>query len=282
MHATLLDRLRSDPPDLVLNLCDAGYANEATQELHVPALLEVLGVPYTGSPPSAMVLCYDKPLVTLLANSLGIPAPRECTVGPTDAIDTLDVVYPAFVKPAAGDGSVGINRGAVVSDAAALTRQLQWFRAELPGRAAVVQEYLPGEEYGMAVLGNPGRLRALPPLVVDYSALPADLPPILAFESKTGPATPYEEIAIQRAPLDEATIATLFDRAARLFERLGCRDYARFDFRTAADGTIKLMEVNPNPAWSREAKLALMARFEGLAYPQLLETIVEAAWARYA
>ncbi len=279
-HATMLDRLRAEQPDLVVNLCDTGFGNEATKELHVPALLEVLGIPYTGSPPTAMVLCYDKPLVSLLARELGIPSPRECTANPDTPFETLEVVYPAFVKPASGDGSVGINRHALVADAEALRKQLAWFREQLPGRAAVIQEYLPGPEYGLALLGNPGAFQDLPPLRVDFSALPPGLAPILAFESKTGPDTSYERIRIEPAALDAPTLATLRAHASALFERLGCRDYARFDFRTAADGTIKLMEVNPNPAWSCEAKLALMGRFGGIEYPQLLERIIDIAWAR--
>ncbi len=279
-HATMLDRLRADPPELVVNFCDTGFGNEATRELHVPALLEVLGIPYTGSSPTAMVLSYDKPLVNLLARELGIPSPRECTAYPDTPLEALDVAYPAFVKPASGDGSVGINRDALVPDATALAKQLAWFREQLPGRAAVIQEYLPGAEYGLALLGNPGSLQHLPPLRVDFSALPAGLPPILAFESKTGPDTPYEQVRVEQADLDEATLAQMVTHASALFERLGCRDYARFDFRTAADGTVKLMEVNPNPAWSREAKLALMASFGDIEYPKLLERIVDTAWAR--
>jgi D-alanine-D-alanine ligase len=68
--------------------------------------------------------------------------------------------------------------------------------------------------------------------------------------------------------------------AKRLFARLGCRDYARFDFRCAADGEPKLMEVNPNPAWANDGKLAFMAGFAGIAYPDMLKMILDAALRR--
>ena len=74
--------------------------------------------------------------------------------------------------------------------------------------------------------------------------------------------------------------ATIADQAKRLFARLGCRDYARFDFRVAADGEPKLMEVNPNPAWAYDGKLAFMAGFAGIDYPGMLEMIVDAALRR--
>ena len=75
-----------DPPDLVINFCDTGFRNVATQELHVPALLELLGVPYSGASPACMVLCYDKQIVRLLAEALGIPVPREVFLGRTSRL----------------------------------------------------------------------------------------------------------------------------------------------------------------------------------------------------
>lgn len=279
-HATLLDRLRDEPPQLVMNLCDTGFANRAALELNIPALLDLLGIPYTGAPPSAMVLAYDKSLVALLAGEQQVPVAHEAVVRPGEVIDAASVRFPAFIKPASGDGSVGITRGALAPDEAALRAQLAWLEETLPGGSVLVQEYLPGPEYGLALLGNPGSLRALPMLEVDFSALPPDAPPILAFESKTGPATVYDRVGLKPASLPRATVDELVAQATRMFERLGCRDYARFDFRTAADGTIRLMEVNPNPAWSCEAKLARMAGFAELSYSRLLEMIVDAAWVR--
>jgi D-alanine-D-alanine ligase len=288
-HRRLIDRLRSDPPDLVLNLCDTGFGNAPARELHVPALLELLDVAYSGASPQCMVLCYDKAVVRLLARELGVPTPREVYLPPPGSADggehdaALDVeaLYPALLKPAQGDGSVGIARDALVRTPAEARRTLAWLRRELPGRAALLQEFLPGPEYGLALVGNPpAGLVALPPLEVDYGALPAGLPPILAFESKTAPDTPYAAVRLGPARLGEEARAVLQRHAELLFARLDCRDYARFDFRTAADGEIKLLEVNPNPAWSPEAKLARMAGLGGRSYAALLELILEAARAR--
>lgn len=280
-HDELVDRVRRGGLDLVLNFCDTGFANAPERELHVPALLETLGIPYSGAPPAAMVLCYDKAIVRLVADSLGVPTPHETYLPAEARVDALDGPWPALIKPVEGDGSVGISRGAVVLDPVAARRQLDWFRRELPGRAALLQEFLPGREYGLALIGNRASgFSAFPPLEVDYGALPEELPRILAFESKTGPEMTYSAVRIRAAELDERTVALLRTRAELLFTRLGCRDYARFDFRTAADGEIKLLEVNPNPAWSSAGKLAQMARFAGTSYPELLSLLLETAWRR--
>ncbi|MGC1955883.1 MAG: hypothetical protein WA970_25610 [Gammaproteobacteria bacterium] len=82
------------------------------------------------------------------------------------------------------------------------------------------------------------------------------------YESKTDPASAYwKAIQLRRAEIESAVLDLLTQSAARLFARLQWRDYARFDFRTGGDGTIKLMEVNPNPTWDYEAKLAVTAGF---------------------
>ena len=135
---------------------------------------------------------------------------------------------------------------------------------------------------GLGLIGNPGLgFERLPMLEADFTNLPAGLAPILSFESKTDPDSPYwNDIRVVPADLPEAEQRALAQRCEALFGRLGLRDYGRFDFRTAEDGTVKLLEVNPNPAWGFDAKLALMAGFAGWSYAELLETLVLSAWAR--
>jgi D-alanine-D-alanine ligase len=281
-HAALFERFAKDPPELVVNFCDTGLRNVAAQELHVPALLEMLGVPYSGATPACMAICYDKQIVRLVAGALGIPVPREICLAPDEPLPERDDMYPALIKPNQADGSVGITKDAVVRSSDEAARYVAWLRRELPGGALLVQEYLSGREYGVGLIGNPGQgLEALPVLEVDYTRLPAGLAPILSYESKAIPDSPYwTEIRFKRAEADAEVLARVVGHAKRLFARLGCRDYGRFDFRCAADGVPRLLEVNPNPAWANDGKLAFMAGFAGIAYPDMLRMILEAALAR--
>ena len=276
-HEGLLERLRADPPAFALNFCDTGFRNRARLELHVPACLEMLGVPYSGSGPVALGLCYDKSLVRALAHSLGIPVPHERLLRPGDSHASIE--YPAFIKPNRGDGSVGISAESVVHDAAAAERCIEHLRAALPGEDLVVQELLVGAEYGVGIVGNPAdEFRVLPVLEVDYSALDPALPRLLDYSSKTDPDSPYwTDIRFREANLDESAREDIRERCRALFRRLGLRDYARFDFRADADGVIKLMEVNPNPAWCWDGKLAHMAGHMGARHSGLLRLIIEAA-----
>jgi D-alanine-D-alanine ligase len=281
-HGALFERIREDPPDLVANFCDTGFRNVPAQELHVPALLEILGVPYSGATPACMVLCYDKQIVRLLAKAQGVPVPREAFLGPEPSKEDLPDFYPALIKPNQADGSIGIRQDAVVRSRAEAEAYIGWLRTELPGRAMLIQEYLPGPEYGIGLIGNPATaLMVLPVLEVDFARLPAGLDPILSYESKVLPDSPYwTEIKFKRAQADPALLASMAEHARRLFGRLGCRDYARFDFRCAADGEPKLLEANPNPAWANDGKLAFMAGFAGIAYPDMLRMILDAALRR--
>lgn len=283
-HRTLFADLTNARPDLALNFCDTGYMNRPTRELNVPAWLELQEIPYTGAPPQAMVLCFDKQIVRLVAEALGIETPREAYLPWGEDRSRLPDIYPALLKPNAADGSVGITKDAVVRNAAAARAYLDFLAATLPGRDVLWQEYLPGPEYGLGLIGNPeGGLTALPPLEVDFSKLPKGLAPILSFESKADPGSPYwTDIKFRPAALDPTTLGRMEAAAKALFRRFGLRDYGRFDFRCGVDGRPKLMEINPNPAWANDGKFAFMASFAGMAYPQMLEEIIDAALKRLA
>ncbi|MDH5575602.1 MAG: D-alanine--D-alanine ligase [Nitrospirota bacterium] len=282
-HARLFHQLQQDRPDLIVNFCDTGFRNVPSQELNIPAYLEMLGIPYTGAPPSAMVLCFDKAIVRLVAQSHGVPVPREYFIDSKNSLDqALPDLYPALIKPNAADGSVGITKDAVVRSPEEARKYLHWLRSTLPGRDALMQEYLPGPEYGIGVIGNlETDFCILPILEVDFSRLPAGLDPILSFESKAYPDSPYwTDIKFKQAVLDQGVEKQMSDWVRILFRRFGLRDYARFDFRVGSDGSPKLMEVNPNPAWANDGKLAFMAGFAGIPYPDMLHKILRAAITR--
>ena len=171
-HGTLERDLSELNTDLVFNLCDEGWNNDPFKELHVPAMLEVLGVAYTGAGPSALAACYDKGLVRAVAQGLDVPVPLESYVRPGDQGATLPSVFPALLKPNHGDSSQGITKDSVVYNEKALLDSLDRLRADFPKRGVLVQEFLTGAEYSVQLVGNPDQgLRALAILEVDYSKL---------------------------------------------------------------------------------------------------------------
>lgn len=281
-HSDLYVALREAAPEFVLNFCDTGLGNDARRELHVPAMLEMLGLRYSGSGPVALGLCYDKAMVRAVAIAHRVPVPDEVFLRPGDELP--DFSYPAFIKPNRGDGSVGITEAAIAVDAAAARARVESLRRELPGCDILLQEYLSGTEYGFGLIGNPGNgFTALPMLEVNYDKLDPKLPRLLSYASKVDPESPYwTDISFRAAALDSTTQRQVQDWCASLYDRLQLRDYARFDFRADSDGQLKLMEINPNPAWCWDGKLAHMGKLAGLSHSDVLRLILEAAEQRYA
>lgn len=282
-HSRLIDTLREDPPDLALNFCDTGYWNRLRNEPNIPALLELLDIPYTGAGTAAMGICGDKALVRHLAVAHGIPVPNEKLVDLRADPLVLPDLYPAMIKPNAGCGSIGVTADCVVRDATEAHAYLKRLAADTERPRALIQDFLDGPEYTLGLVGNPGTgFTVLPILEIDYSALPADLPPILSYGSKVDPDSPYwQSLSFRRAELAPEVEAAMVEQATFLFERLGLRDYARVDFRAGGDGVPRLIDANFNPTWSYDGKMAIMAGWAGYGYPELLAMIIDAARARY-
>ncbi len=280
-HKSLIRRLMENPPDFVLNLCDEGFNNDAFLELHITALLEMLKIPYSGAGPACLGLCYNKAHVRAIADSLDIPVPLESYIDPSDQGARLPSIFPAILKPNYGDSSIGITKQAVVYNAEELIAQIDRLHTMVPGVPILVQEFLQGPEYTVGLIGNSNRFEVLPILEVDYSLLPEELPKILSYESKWEPSSPYwTMIKNKRAHLDEETRRALIDYSELLFERLEFRDYARFDFRADANGTIKLLEANPNPGWCWDGHINIMAGYREIEYSEFLGMILNAAFER--
>jgi len=215
-----------------------------------------------------------------------VDVPTETYFDPADQAANLPSLFPALIKPNCGDSSIGITQHAVVHNAMELMSYLDHLREILPGIPLLIQEFLEGTEYSVGLIGNADKFEVLPILEVDYSKLPPELPQVLSYESKWDPDSPYwSDIRYKEAVLDDETHRKLIHFSSRLFERLECRDYARFDFRTDATGRVKLLEVNPNPGWCWDGKLNLMAGFAGYDYSDLLKMILQAAkeriWGNY-
>ena len=270
----ILKKLEKD--QLVLNFCDEGYFNDAFKELHVPTLLEISNLTYSGSGPNCLAMCYDKSLIRALANSIEINTPDETYYDISDQTVTIPSVFPALLKPNFGDSSIGINKNAVVNNAKELIAYIKFLKEILPNTSVLIQEFLDGNEYSVGLIGNTGNYTILPILEVDYSFLPPKFPKILGYESKWHPDSVYwKNIRYKEALLSEDNKRKLIDSSIKLFERTGCRDYARFDFRADRNGLIKLLEVNPNPGWCFDGKLNIMAGFSGMTYDELLKMIIQ-------
>ncbi|PIQ97713.1 MAG: D-alanine--D-alanine ligase [Nitrospinae bacterium CG11_big_fil_rev_8_21_14_0_20_56_8] len=280
-HDTLVRDLMSlaGQVDYVFNLCDEGLNNMPLRELHIPALLESLGLPYTGSGPQCLAFCYDKSLVRGVAREMGIPIPKAFFIKPEDLQFELPFEFPVLVKPNFGDSSFGITMRSYAETPEELINAVQEIRGKLGyEKPLLVEEFLTGADLSVGIMGNtPNSYSVLPIVEEDYSDLPPELPRICGYEAKWCPDSPYRQLRSKPACLPADVEKALVTWCIQISERLGCRDYARFDWRVDKEGTPRLLEVNPNPGWCWDGHLAKMGAHSGMSYPELLRAILQAS-----
>lgn len=282
-HDRLLGDLRRADPDLVLNFCNAGFRNQPELQLHVAALIDMLGLPFAGADAECLAVCHDKAGVNAAARQLGIPVPDQSLLrlGGNDVPQR----YPAMLKPNDGSGSIGISTRSIVHDDEQARRQLAALADETSDTQWVTaEEFLDGREVSVAVLGGtqPGDPPyCLPALEVDYRDLPEDLPRIMTQDSKANEESVYwQRLALTPAELTEDVRQNVEEHCVAMFDRLGCRDYARFDFRLDDRGVPRLIDANAHPEWGPGGMVATMAGFAEFSYEDLLTRIAHSALAR--
>jgi D-alanine-D-alanine ligase len=280
-HTTLIQDLQGlgGHAHLILNLCDEGFVNDPRKELHLPALMDMLQLPYTGAGPQCLAYCYDKSLVRGAAREMDIPIPEAYFIRPEDTSIELPIGFPVIIKPNFGDSSFGITQRSVAYSAEELLNAIASIRQRFGyDKPMLVEEFLTGADLTVGVIGNPpDDYLVLPIVEEDYSSLPADLPRLCGYEAKWNPESPYWDLRSIPAELPPDTQQTIVEACLRLFERLECRDYARFDWRLDANDKPRLLEANPNPGWCWDGHLAKMAGLAGLSYGDMLTAILVAA-----
>jgi len=286
-HKTLFNDLikNKQKTDYVFNLCDEGFNNEARKELHIPALLELLGIPYTGSGPQCLAYCYDKSLIRGVAKEIGVPVAAAFFVRSEDNVFDLQIDFPVIAKPNFADSSFGITQRSVANSIEELNDAILKIRHDFGYESSIlIEEFLTGKEISVGIIGNPPEsYTVLPVIEEDYSLLPADLPRICGYEAKWEPESPYFNLLRSiPADLQEDLEKQIIESCVKLFTRLECRDYCRFDFRLDSSGIPRLLEVNPNPGWCWDGHMAKMAGLSNISYPKLLEMILQAAEQRIA
>ena len=275
-----LIELANAPTDLIFNLVES-FAGDDSCDTNVAAYLELLGRKFTGAGAHGLYLAQDKALAKKIFAFHGIHTPYFATVYRGRTEHSHDIQFPVIVKPAREDGSIGIEFGAVCGSIKELMERIDYIHTEFDS-PALIEEYIEGRELYVAVLGN-DKPEALPIVELDLSKLPKGTPKIAGTEVKWEEDTQAYKSTWPFLPedLDEDLVARLKAIALQSFQALQLRDYARIDFRLAADGTLHVLEVNPNPYLLPSAEFAMAARKAGRSFPQLIERIVEVALARY-
>jgi D-alanine-D-alanine ligase len=273
----LRTRLLELDPDCAFNLCES-LAGDARLESAVPLLLEVLGLPFTGSPPEVLSFGLRKDRVKQRLQAAGISTPNGRVL--TRPGDACDLPFPLIVKPVREDGSVGIWRTSVVHDEAQLTAAVAALMATLR-QPCLVEQFIDGREFNVALLGHPTP-RVLPLSEIDFGGLPEGAPHIVSYDAKwsSGSEDDLGTVPVIHPVLGSAVAARVRRVATDAFRAVGVRDYGRVDVRLAAGGVPYVVDVNPNCDLSPNAGMARAAGAFGIDFRALVGLLVNYALRR--
>jgi D-alanine-D-alanine ligase len=269
--AKWLRALREGEFDLVFNLCE-GLGGHGSEE-HLPAAaVELLGLPMTGARALTLGLCLRKDLVNAHLRAEGIAVP-DWAVSRAGAPLTWRR-YPAIVKPAAEDASLGIDDRSVVRDGAEL--EVARARAHESWERVLVQRFIEGRELNLAVVGD----RVLPHAEIEW-ALPDGVPHVVTYAAKWDTGSVYDRGTVPRVlGAGEGRLSVrLAALARRVWSAVDGVGYGRIDVRIDERGRVWVIDVNPNPDLSAGAGLARQAAAAGWSYAELIARIVDVAFA---
>jgi D-alanine-D-alanine ligase len=275
----LLERLLADPPDFVFNFAE-GQGIGRCREARVPAVLEMLGIPYTGSDPLTMAATLDKDCAKRLAASAGVAVPRSVVIDPDSVLSPQYSLlstrtFPVIVKPAWEGSSKGIRGKSLVEHPSELPDVIESIQSD-HRQPVLVEEYIDGDELTVGLIGN-----APPRLIGIMRVLPVQ--PTERFIYSLEVKRDYlRQVRYEVPPRLSARVNDAVEQAARrVYEVLGCRDVSRIDFRLR-DGVPFFLEVNPLPGLNADySDLVIMARAAGWRYDELIQTILQAAIDRH-
>lgn len=264
---TLLHELLERPPDLVFNMAEG--RGTRSREAHVPAVCEMLGIPYTHSDPLALAISLDKSVTKQVLDSAGIASPAWQLVERPDQEIVLD--FPVLAKPVAEGSSMGLCLSSRADDADALRPHLARLLRDYE-QPVLVEEFCPGPEFTVGVLGNGAGATVLGVMEIVPRFVP--LPRfVYSVEVKRASEAAIDYTVPPRRPV--ALLDALCDIALSAYRALSCRDIARVDLRLGTDDAPQVLELNPlpglQPAWG---DIILLAQQRGVEYEELIGRIV--------
>jgi D-alanine-D-alanine ligase len=270
----MLERLLREQPDFVFNIAE-GHGVGRCREARVPAVLEMLGIPYTGSDPLTLAATLDKDCARKLVQTSQVKVPAGALWEPEHSLDDIlarkDLPFPAIVKPAWEGSSKGIRGKCVVDTPEELAEAI-----ENHGRAyrqpVLIEEFVEGDELTVGIVGN-----SPPKIVGVMQVLPQRKEKRFVYSLEV--KREYRERVRYECPprLPSSRVKAVEAAALVVYKELGCRDVARIDFRLR-EGIPYFLEVNPLPGLNPESSdLVILSRLAGWSYEQLIESILQAA-----
>jgi len=272
-----LENILGRKVDFVFNIAE-GRGNYRSREAQVPSILEMLNIPYSGSDPQCLSICLDKPLTKKLVASAGVYTPRWRVINTRQELCQInggDFPFPAIVKPAYEGSSKGIRLTSVVEGSQQAIEVIEDLLRRYH-QPVMIEEFITGDEVTLGIIGNSppkvlGMMRILPKRRDAYF--------VYSLEVKRN----YLDLVEYECPacLNSKVLQNLEESGLNAFRSLGCRDFARLDFRVSPEGVPYFLEINPLPGLGTHSDLVIMARALGWTHRELIAGVLNAALEGY-
>ena len=272
-----LDNVRREAVDIVFNISE-GRGSFRSREAQVPAVLEMLGIPYTGSDPLTLSVCLDKPVTKKLVALAGVPTPAWLIINDAAELANTDwgkFPFPSIVKPAYEGSSKGIRLTSLAEKTSQAEEEIARILKDYH-QPVMVEEFITGDEVTVGIIGNSppelvGMMRILPKKKEKYF--------VYSVEVKRDYINQVDYESPVRLP---APVLDKLERySLKAFNVLGCRDFSRVDFRIGRDGTPYFLEINPLPGLGNYSDLIIMAIKLGWTHDEVICAVLDAALERY-
>lgn len=273
------ENLKNNRPDIVFNIAE-GFGG-AARESHIPAMLEVLNIPYTASDPVTISICHDKSRCKEVLSYYNIPTPHFYIVENT-VNGYPKVKFPSFVKPLHEGSSKGIYNSSLVNNKKNLNREISRIKKDYK-QPALIEDFIDGREFTVAALGNGENLRVLPIVEINLSSVPEGFNKIYSYEVKWFFDTRENKLDIFTCPakVSEQLRKKIENLVLDAYKVLRIRDWARFDVRCDRQENPYIIEVNPLPGIlpnpDDNSCFPKAAREVGMDYDTLIQTVLNLA-----
>jgi len=277
-------KLKENRPDIVFNIAEG--LNGFNRESQIPAMLDMLQIPYTGSDALTLGLCLDKSRTKEILTYHKIPNAKFFTASGFEEFKNKEINFPAIVKPVSEGSSKGIFSSSFVNNLAELKDEVLRIISNY-NQPALIEEFLPGREFTVAVLGNDDEAVVLPIIEIKYEQFPENVVPLYSYEAKWILDTKENSFDVFDCPanLAEDLEEQLKTTALRTYNVLRCKDWSRIDLRLDNNGKPNIIEINPLPGImpdpNENSSFPKAARAAGMTYGQMIQRVLDSAIKRY-
>ncbi len=278
------EKFKKAKPDIVFNIAEG--INCLSRESQIPAMLDMLQIPFTGSDALTLGICLDKSRTKEILSYHKIPTPKFFVVDNYNIPINHSFNFPLIVKPKSEGSSRGIFSSSLVRHNDELLTEIKRVIDEYD-QPALIEEYLPGREFTVSVIGNDSETKVLPLVEIRYDKFPEDVEHLYSYEAKWILDTKESDFDVFECPasLVEELKKNIEETVLQTFKVLDCKDWSRIDVRLDKDGIPNIIEINPLPGImpdpNENSSFPKAARVAGIDYNQMIQGVLYAACKRH-